>query len=169
MDRIIDHSNPQEPVLRHFPGDDLFTPTERRRGLPLGNQTSQFFANVYLDPFDHWIVECLKPGGYVRYVDDFVLFSDNRRWLCEAREACRDFLSILRLRLHPSKVVLAPTSGGIRFLGYRVFPEHRLLPSTNVLAMRRRLKQLAEECAERSDSGGHSARDSRLAGPRPAR
>ncbi len=56
---IIDHSNPQGPVLMWFPGDDLFTPTERRRGLPLGNQTSQFFANVYLDPLDHFVTDRL--------------------------------------------------------------------------------------------------------------
>lgn len=52
---IIDGSNPQEPVESYFPGDDLFTPFERRRGLPLGNQTSQFFANVYLDSLDHFV------------------------------------------------------------------------------------------------------------------
>ena len=49
-----------------FPGDDLFTPAERRRGLPLGNQTSQFFANVYLDPLDHFITDRLGLS-YVRF------------------------------------------------------------------------------------------------------
>ncbi|HMB07556.1 MAG TPA: reverse transcriptase/maturase family protein [Isosphaeraceae bacterium] len=66
VDRIIDHSNPQDPVLAWFPGDDLFTPIERRRGLPLGNQTSQFFANVYLDPLDHFVTDRLGLS-YVRY------------------------------------------------------------------------------------------------------
>ena len=82
--RIIDHSNPQDPVLMWFPGDDLFTPTERRRGLPLGNQTSQFFANVYLDPLDHFITDRLGLS-YVRYVDDFLVFADDKRRLREAR------------------------------------------------------------------------------------
>jgi hypothetical protein len=67
VDRIIDHSNPQDPVLMWFPGDDLFTPTERRRGLALGNQTSQFFANVYLDGLDHFVTDRLGLS-YVRYV-----------------------------------------------------------------------------------------------------
>ncbi len=53
--RTIDGSNPQEEVQHYFPGDDLFTPGERTRGIPIGNQTSQFFANVYLDPLDHFI------------------------------------------------------------------------------------------------------------------
>ena len=71
---------PQDPVLMWFPGDDLFTPTERRRGLPLGNQTSQFFANVYLDPLDHFVTDRLGLS-YVRYVDDFLVFADDKRRL----------------------------------------------------------------------------------------
>ena len=58
-DRIIDGSNPQEPVNLHFPGDDLFAPFERHRGLPIGNLTSQFFANLYLDSLDHFCKEVL--------------------------------------------------------------------------------------------------------------
>ena len=77
-DRIIDGSNPQEPVYQLFPGDDLLTPLERRRGLPIGNLTSQFFSNLYLDCMDHFIKEVLRAKGYVRYVDDFVLFHDDR-------------------------------------------------------------------------------------------
>ena len=57
---IIDRSNPQEPMLEWFAGDGLFTPVERRRGLPIGNQTSQFFGNVYLNPFDHFVAETLR-------------------------------------------------------------------------------------------------------------
>jgi len=67
---IIDGSNPQEPVTMWFPGDDLLTPSERRRGLPIGNQTSQFFANAYLDPLDHFLKDESGVKGYVRYVDD---------------------------------------------------------------------------------------------------
>ena len=76
LDRIIDGSNPQEPVHQYFPGDDLFTPYERRRGLPIGNLTSQLFANVYLDRFDHFVTEVLR-APYLRYVDDFALFADD--------------------------------------------------------------------------------------------
>ena len=59
-DRIIDTSNPQEPVCLYYPGDDLFTPFERRRGLPIGNLTSQLFANLYLDGLDHFCKEVLR-------------------------------------------------------------------------------------------------------------
>ncbi len=76
LDRIVDASNPQEPVNLYYPGDDLFTPFERRRGLPIGNLTSQLFANVYLDRFDHFVTEVLR-APYLRYVDDFALFADD--------------------------------------------------------------------------------------------
>src|SRR5271166_979146 len=128
---IIDHSNPQDPVLMWFPGDDLFTPTERRRGLPLGNQTSQFFANVYLDPLDHFV--CDRLGlSYVRYVDDFLVFADDKRRLHEVRAEVERFLETLRLQIHQDKSVVFPCDQGIRFLSYRVFPTHRLLAQENV-------------------------------------
>jgi retron-type reverse transcriptase len=142
VNQIIDHSNPQEPVQEWFGGDDLFSPLERRRGLPLGNQTSQFFANVYLDPLDHFAKKTLRARCYLRYVDDFVLVSADKGWLAEARERCREFLAGLRLRLHPRKAVIARAEDGTRLLGYRVFPEHRLLPRANVTRMKRRLLRM---------------------------
>jgi retron-type reverse transcriptase len=146
--QIIDHSNPQEGVQHCFPGDDLFTLSERRRGIPIGNQTSQFLANVYLDPLDHFVKDRLGIRGYARYVDDFLVFADDKRRLAEVREGIRDFLVGLRLRLHPSKNVIFPVRAGIRFLGYRVFPTHRQLPKENVRRFRRRLRQM-----ERAYSG----------------
>jgi retron-type reverse transcriptase len=71
IETIIDGSNEQETVIQYFPGDDLLTPAQRRRGLPIGNLTSQFFANVYLSSFDHFVKEQLKAKKYLRYVDDF--------------------------------------------------------------------------------------------------
>lgn len=143
---IIDHSSPQVPVLMWFPGDDLFTPSERRRGLPLGNQTSQFFANVYLDPLDHLVTDGLGMA-YVRYVDDFLVFADDKRRLREVKLEIEHFLERLRLRIHPDKSVVFPCSQGIRFLGYRVFPTHRLLAKENVHRFRRRMRSMQREFA----------------------
>ena len=70
IDQIIDNSNHQEAHLQWFPGDDLFSPIERKRGLPIGNLTSQFWGNVYLNRFDHFVKEELRVPGYIRYVDD---------------------------------------------------------------------------------------------------
>jgi retron-type reverse transcriptase len=145
--QIIDNSNPQESVSHWFPGDDLFTPQECRRGMPIGNQTSQFFANVYLDPLDHFIKDRLGIKGYVRYVDDFLVFSDDKQHLAEMREQITDFLTRLRLRLHPTKNVIFPVNQGIRFLGYRVFPTHRLLVQENIRRFRRRLRQMQRDYA----------------------
>jgi len=140
-DLIIDRSNEQEYVAQYFHGDDLFTPLLRRRGLPIGNQTSQFFANVYLDPMDHFIKESLRCRAYVRYVDDFLLFADDKETLWDWGRRIQCFLISLRLGIHPYKFNVFPLRDGISFLGYRVFPSHRLLPKENILRFRKRLRK----------------------------
>ncbi len=139
---IVAGSNPQEPVLACFPGDDLFAPHQRRRGLPLGNQTSQFFANVYLDPLDQLVTRALRPGAYARYVDDVVVFGDDRDDLGRIRDAIRARLASLRLRLHAERAVLREGREGLTFLGYRLFPGRTRLVRGNVTRARRRLRHL---------------------------
>ncbi len=139
---VVDGSNPQVEAVAYFPGDTLFTPYERRRGLPLGNQTSQFFANVYLDPLDQVVARRLRPGLYVRYVDDFLLFADDRVWLEEALAEVESFLSRLRLRVHPRKSRVYRTADGVTFLGFRVFPDRTRLVRGNVVRFRRRLRAM---------------------------
>lgn len=151
---IVDGSNPQPAMVRHYPGDDLFTPFERRRGIPIGNQTSQFFANVYLDGLDHYVKETLRTPGYVRYVDDFLLFDHDKRRLHEHRAAIEDFLVPLRVRLHPRKCFVAPVNSGVTFLGYRVFPTHRRLDADNVRRFKRRLRQYRQAAQEGRMSEG---------------
>jgi len=93
------------------------------KGLPIGNLTSQHLANFYLNPLDHQIRERLRPGGYVRYMDDMVLFGDNKQTLWSHADACREFLGAhLRLTLKPRATLLAPVDQGLPFLGRRVFP-----------------------------------------------
>jgi len=140
MDMIIDGSNPQEPVHLHFPGDDLFSPFERRRGLPIGNLTSQFSANVYLDPLDHFCTEVLA-APYVRYVDDFALFSNDPEVLRAWRERIERFLEGRRLKLHPRKTQIQPTDAPSEFLGLVLHADgKRALPEANVQAFKGRLK-----------------------------
>lgn len=145
--RIIDGSNPQEEVIAYFPGDSLFTPWERRRGLPLGNQTSQFFANVYLNPLDQLINRELKPPVYVRYVDDFLLFGFSKAELQEVHVHIRDSLSGLRLQLHPGKSRIYRTADGVTFLGWRLFPHQTRLDRGNIVRFRRRMRGLQNEYA----------------------
>ena len=144
-DLIIDGSNAQEPVCLLFPGDDLFTPIERRRGLPIGNLTSQFFANLYLDGLDHFCKEVLQAKGYLRYVDDFALFHDERGQLLEWRERIAEFLIGRRLRLHPHKTVILPASEPAPFLGFVLLPGgYRRLPEENIRRFRNRLRGMKD-------------------------
>jgi retron-type reverse transcriptase len=126
-----------------FPGDDLFAAT-RDRGLPIGNLTSQFWANCYLNPLDHFIKRelrcCKQRGGYLRYVDDFALFSNHKRQLWEWKEAIVDFLARLRLTLHQRESTVYPVTNGIPFLGFRIYPTHRRLKRRNGVAFARRLR-----------------------------
>lgn len=140
--RVVVGSRNDRTSPFYFEGDDLFTPVRRGKGIPIGNLTSQFFGNVYLDSFDHFVKEALGLP-YIRYVDDFVAFSNNKGQLREAKQAMTDFLSSLRLKVHSRKCRIYIVREGVRFLGYRIFPTHRLLGKDNVLRMKRRLKKLS--------------------------
>jgi RNA-directed DNA polymerase len=108
LDRIIDQPLPGAAV---------------GKGLPIGNLTSQYFANLYLGELDHFVKERLGVKGYVRYMDDFLLFGDDKVRLHETLAAVRSFLDEkLRLTLKESATILSPVSGGLSFLGFRVFP-----------------------------------------------
>ncbi|MEM1369009.1 MAG: RNA-directed DNA polymerase [Cyanobacteria bacterium P01_H01_bin.15] len=145
IDTIIDNSNEQILVHEYFPGDELLTPLQRRRGLPIGNLTSQFFANVYLNGFDHFVTETLKFGSYLRYVDDFAIFSNDRDALVAAREQIENYLTQLRLKIHPIKSQLIETKHPLNFLGFRVFPNTIRIRSDNLRRARHRLRKLEED------------------------
>ncbi len=138
----------EEYEMQWFPGDDL-TAALCPRGLPIGNLTSQFWANVYLNELDQFVKRTLKSPAYIRYVDDFLLFSDDKLTLHAWREAIIKFLVSLRLRLHESRAQVYPTTEGIPFLGFRVYPTHRRLKRTKGLAFQRRLKRLLAAYATR--------------------
>ncbi len=142
IDTIIDASNEQEPAIDYFPGDDLLTPIQRRKGLPIGNLTSQFFANVYLNGLDHFVQETLKCPCYLRYVDDFALFADDRAFLADARPAIEAYLAGVRLVMHPIKSQLFETRIGANFVGFRVLPTTIRVRNDNLRRARLRLKKL---------------------------
>jgi retron-type reverse transcriptase len=127
-----------------FPGDDLFCAL-RPRGLPIGNLTSQFWANVYLNEFDHFIKRELKCPAYCRYVDDFLLFSNSKAELHRWRARIIAALTSLRLTLHQNEAQVFPTITGIPFLGWRIYPQYRLLRKRNGLAFQRRYAQMRRD------------------------
>ncbi len=124
----------------YFPGDDLLAAT-RPRGLPIGNLTSQNWANVYLDDLDQFVKHELRCRAYLRYCDDFLLFADDKATLWAWRAAVMDKLAELRLTLHEERAQVYPVKAGIPWLGFRVFPDHRRLKRENVKAFARRLRQ----------------------------
>jgi len=99
----------------------------KHKGLPIGNLTSQFFANVYLNRFDHFVKRVLHVRAYLRYVDDFVLFSDSKEQLSRYKEEIMEFLHTkLDLQLRDSGI-LKEVSQGLDFLGYIVRPNYTLV------------------------------------------
>ncbi len=111
------------------------------RGLPIGSLTSQWLANLVLDDLDREVVERLRFRGYVRYMDDFVLFDDERGRLREARVAIEHKLAALGLRAKDRATTLAPTRDGLPFLGFTVFAKMRRVRPDNRRRVIRRWKR----------------------------
>ena len=126
-------------------GEDLVQFSQRQVGLPIGNLTSQHWANLYLAELDHFIGESLFCKAYLRYVDDMTLLADDKAELWRWRDAIEKFLAALGLMLHPRKQRLTPTRCGINLLGYRVFPDYVRLRKDAGFRYRRRLCQLAQQ------------------------
>ncbi len=98
------------------------------RGVPIGNLTSQLFANIYMNELDQWMKHVLRVRHYARYTDDFVVVGSSREQLARLVAPIRDFLDReLALTLHPRKVAIRSLYQGVDFLGYVEFPKHRML------------------------------------------
>ncbi|MFH1711711.1 MAG: RNA-directed DNA polymerase [Patescibacteria group bacterium] len=111
-------------------------------GLPIGNLTSQLFANIYLDAFDHFIKEELRIKYYLRYTDDVVILSDNRQYLLKiVSEIERWLWRHRRLTLHPNKTSVRKLCQGIDFLGYVILPHHHILRTKTKRRMLKRFNQ----------------------------
>lgn len=120
-----------------------------KRGLPIGNLTSQLFANVYMNEFDQFVKHELKIKYYARYTDDFVILSDTDNEFDKLLGRITIFLrERLCLELHPHKVDIRKLHDGIDFLGYVVFPHHKLPRAKTRRRVVRKLRQRAEEYKE---------------------
>lgn len=114
-------------------------------GIPLGNMTSQVFANIYLHELDLFAKHGLRITHYIRYMDDITIVHDDKRRLWEWRDEIATFLANrLKLRLHTRKQVLSPIDTGIDFLGYVVFRDHRRVRSRNVHRIYRNLDRMEQ-------------------------
>jgi len=111
-------------------------------GIPLGNLTSQLFANIYLNELDHYVKHVLRCRHYIRYMDDIILLSETKAQLWEWKAAIEEFIARLRLRLHPRKQVVAPARCGIDFLGYVIYPDHVRVRNRNIHRVYDRMKRI---------------------------
>ncbi len=149
LDRVL--ASHADAVVQEWPaGGGLFDYETRRKGLPIGNLTSQFLANVYLNPLDHFVKHDLRVKGYVRYMDDFVLFGDDRAVLKGFGEEIMGKLAELRLTMHPDKYSIVSTNLGLDFAGFVVFTDGRIrVRSSAVRRFDRRYRRMLWEVNHR--------------------
>ncbi len=116
------------------------------KGMPLGNLTSQFFANIYLNELDYFVKKKLWAKHYIRYVDDFVILHESKEQLEEWKEEIDNFLKEeLKLELHRDKSKVILLSSGIDFVGFRNFYYFRLLRKRNVRRMFSKINKFEEK------------------------
>lgn len=113
-----------------------------RTGVPIGNLTSQLFANIYMDAFDQHIKHVLKVKHYARYTDDFIVVSDSKEYLISLiPKISHSLAELLKVKIHPKKISLVKYNQGIDFLGYIIFPEYTLVRKRTVRRISRRIDE----------------------------
>ncbi len=125
-----------EKILSNLPVGQIGGGGEHQKGMPLGNLTSQFFANIYLNELDYFIKHKLKAKYYIRYVDDFVILHNSKEQLEKWKVKIDNFLmGKLILELHPQKSSIISLSRGVDFVGFRNFYHYKLLRKRNIKKM----------------------------------
>ena len=128
--RILENNAPSNP---------------KGKGMPLGNLTSQFFANIYLNELDYFVKQRLKAKFYIRYVDDFVLLDSSRKNLFVIKEKIEEFLiKNLKIELHKDKSKIILLSQGVDFVGFRNFYHYRLLRKRNLRSVKIKIKKFSK-------------------------
>ena len=124
----------------------IYAIAEMKKGLPLGNLTSQLLVNIYMNEFDQFMKRELKVKYYIRYADDFVILSEDKNYLENLLPKISDFLeNNLKLQLHPDKIFIKTLASGVDFLGWVHFPYHRILRTSTKNRMLKRLQENIKE------------------------
>jgi len=146
---ILMHDPRGDVDVRGTPRDLALVPPHKslfnapdHHGLPIGNLSSQFFANVLLDDLDQFVKHRLRAPHYVRYVDDFVLLHRDAGWLHEARLRIEQKLAELHLQLNPRKTVQQPVARGIDFVGQVIRPWRRTIRARSLATAMRRVGEV---------------------------
>jgi len=147
----VDHELITKMIRRKIPDKDLLWLVgeileSHKQGIPIGNLTSQLFANVYLNELDYFVKRTLREKYYLRYMDDFLILGLDKKRLHESKELIRRFLrEQLKLELHPKKAEVFPADKGVDFLGYVIRGNKRFLRKSTVkrfLKKKRRLEAM---------------------------
>ena len=129
-------------ILKRQPTNCKGIKVEEGKGLPIGNLTSQLFANIYLNEFDEFLKHKLRAKFYIRYVDDFIIATKDRGYLVSLIEPIENFLKEhLRLDLHPVKRKIFYSRSGIDFLGYFIKPYYKIIRFGNIKRFLRRINR----------------------------
>lgn len=123
-------------ILEHYHAKEF------GKGMPLGNWTSQFFANVYLNELDQFVKHILKAKYYMRYVDDFVILHHSKQMLQQYGLRIKEFLGTLHLELHPNKCKITRLSCGVSVLGFRFFYYYKLVRERNIRKIYKTLQDM---------------------------
>ncbi len=114
----------------------------KKVGMPLGNMTSQFFANIYLNDLDQFIKRKLRMKYYLRYVDDFIIMHSDKKVLEDCMTKIEKYLKTLRLEMHKDKSKIYPLYKGVEFLGFKIFYEYKRVRKRNVKHFKKKLNNL---------------------------
>lgn len=150
----VDHEILLGMLRRKIPNEDILwllreIIASNPKGIPIGNLTSQLFANVYLNELDHFVKRELHEKCYIRYMDDFLILGLDKKHLHEDKERIKTFLrDRLKLELHPKKAEVFPADKGIDFLGYVVFGNCRRLRKSTVKRFIKKMKRRKRELAQ---------------------
>jgi len=146
----INHSILVDILKKYIPDENMiwllrqviksFNSGKQGIGLPLGNLTSQLFANIYMNELDQFIKHKLKLKYYIRYSDDFIVLAENKAYLEKQIYSIQTFLqNNLQLELHQNKVFIKTLFSGVDFLGWVNFPNHRVLRTSTKKRMMHRM------------------------------
>ena len=122
--------------------DNIIDSTVFEVGIPIGNLTSQLFANIYLNKLDHYIKDVLQVKHYIRYMDDFIILSNDKEYLKMLLSKIKTFLDAeLKLKLNRRTQIFLVGQRSVDYLGYKIWPEYRLLRKSNVKRTKRKFKK----------------------------
>jgi RNA-directed DNA polymerase len=132
---LLENSHEESQLLLYY--------FNRKRGLPIGNLTSQIFANFYLSEFDHYFKEKLHLKYYIRYMDDILVFCNSKSELEKVKQEVEKKLFEIRLHVHPDKNQISKTKHGVNFLGFRFKDNQIRLQNRNLIRFKRKLNDFA--------------------------